>query len=159
MYKKLSIEDLKLVLSQDEIEKLSELSIDPALTDNINKTIEMVSDVWRSALSAKGYTLDIRDGYIPSGYAYWVLVHARWAVWTRFPQSATIALDEGRKNEYEQAMKLLQNPYIDVEKPLWEFSPENPDNRGDDYWSAADSIIVPFPLTFPPKYNIYTTLY
>lgn len=154
MYKKLTIDDLKLILAQDEIDKLSELSLDSQMTDNINKTIDMISNMWRSALSAKGYMLDIRPGYIPDGYQYWVLVHARWAVWTRFPQSATIALDDSRKAEYEQALKLLEKPYIDVEKPEWENDPRNPDNRGDDYWQAADSIVVPYPLAFPPKCNI-----
>lgn len=154
MYKKLTIEDLKLLLAQDELDRLSELSLDPAVAGNIGRTIDMIAETWRQALAAKGYTLDVREGYIPAGYAYWVLVHARWAVWTRFPQARTIALDDARKAEYDKALELLENPYIGVEKPEWDYDPTNPDNRDERYWEAADSIVVPAPLTFPPKPSI-----
>lgn len=158
MWKKLDIEDLKLILAQDELDRLTELSIDPAFTENINKTIDMVAAMWRAALGARGYTLDIRDNYIPDGYKYWVLVHSRWAVWTRFPQSQAIALDDARKAEYQQALKLLEKPYIGVEKPEWQYDPSNPENRGEDYWAAADSIVVPRPLYFPPRPNVASLL-
>lgn len=153
-WKKLDTDDLKLILAQDELDRLSTLSIDSTLTDVMQKTLDMVAAVWRGALSAKGYTLDTRDLYIPAAYQYWVLVHARWALWTRFPNASNVALDAAREKEREQALELLENPYIDVEKPDWEHDPSNPANRGDSYWAAADSIHVPWPLTFPPATDV-----
>lgn len=96
MWKKLDIDDLKMLLAQDEIDKLNELSLDSEISAVIDDTIEMVSDVWRGALGAKGYTLDVREHFIPPSYKYWVLVHARHACWSRFPNSNVIAMDEVR---------------------------------------------------------------
>ena len=152
-WNKLDIDDLKLILSQDELDRLSTLSLDETITTNINDTIEMVSETWRGALSAKGYTLDIRDAYIPSSYQYYVLVHARWAIWTRFPLSNEIALDEARKQEYQKAMDMLKNPYLDAEKPEWQYDPSNPDNQDESGWHGAQSIQVPWPQKFPTEYS------
>lgn len=67
-WKKLEIDDLRLILSEDEVEKLDTLSLDTSITAVINDTLNLVSNVWRGALSAKGYTLDIRDNCIPPEY-------------------------------------------------------------------------------------------
>lgn len=159
-WKKLDIDDLKLILSQDELDRLSTLSLDETITTNINDTIDMVANVWRGALSAKGYTLDVRESYIPASYHYWVLVHARWAVWTRFPLSNDIALDDARKNEYNKALDLLKNPYIDAEKPAWEYDPSNPENQDEGaIWHGAQSIQVPYPQKFPTETNVYSNLW
>ena len=158
-WKKLDIDDLKLLLAQDEIEKLSELSLDPEITAVINSIIDMVAAMWRGALRAKGYSMDIRDGYIPDAYQYWVLVHSRYAVWSRFPNSQYIAIDEVRKDEYKKALELLKDPYIDVAKPEWEYDPANPENQGEQYWHAAASIVVPYPQAFEAKPNIYKNLW
>ena len=71
------------------------------------------------ALKAKGMEIDPRDGYTPSTYWYWVLVHARYACWSRFPNSSVIAIDEVRKDEVERAMELLKSPYLDVDAVEW----------------------------------------
>lgn len=139
-FKRLTTDDLKSILSQDEIDALNTFSLDPAKTTILNDTIDMIADTWRGALSAKGYALDVRDHYIPTEYAYWVLVHARYAIWSRFPMSPAIALDDARKDEYNKALELLKNPYIGASKPDWEYSPENPVNGG----TGGGSIKLPF---------------
>lgn len=53
-WKKLDINDLRLVLSEDEVLKLNELSLDQSITEVINSTIELVTSAWRGALKAKG---------------------------------------------------------------------------------------------------------
>ena len=118
-WKKLTIDDLRLVLSEDEVEKLNTLSLEENITDIINSQIELISQTWRGSFQAKGYEIDPRDYYIPSAYAYWVLVHARSGVWARFPMSSTIAFDENRKEEAKRALELLKNPALQVDAVEW----------------------------------------
>lgn len=94
----------------------------------MNDGIDIVAETWRGAFKAKGLTIDIRDYYVPSEYWYYILVHARHAVWTRFTNSTNIALDDRRMDEYKKAMDLLKDPWLNVSKPDWEYSPENPEN-------------------------------
>ena len=148
MWKALDIDDLRLILSEDETTQLNQYSLDQSLTAVINDTINMVSDAWRGALSAKGYALDSREHYTPSTYKYYILVHARWAVWTRFPNSKQIALDDARKQEYEKALDLLKNPVLDVD-------PVTPEGQAGDenaIGTGAGSIRVPW-NRIPQWYN------
>ena len=57
-WKKLEMNDLRLVLSEDEMDKLNELSLDESITAVIDDTIELVSNVWRGALKAKGMEIE-----------------------------------------------------------------------------------------------------
>lgn len=83
-----------------------------------------MADAWRGAWQAKGYQIDIRDHYVAPEYTYYVLVHARYAIWTRFPNSPAYALDEARKAEYDKALELLKSPYIGTSKPDYSDDPE-----------------------------------
>lgn len=139
-WKHLQIGDLRLILSEDETKQLNQYSLDADVSDVINSTMDVVSDVWRGALSAKGYELDVRDHYVPPEYAYYILVHCRHAVWTRFPNSESIALDGRRKEEYEKAMDLLRDPFIDVSSPTDEGVPDTSGEIG----TGAGSIRVPW---------------
>lgn len=125
-WRQLDINDLRLILSEDEVQRLDTLSLDSAIQTEIQSTLDLVSDTWRGALIAQGVAYDIRDHYIPPEYAYWVLVHTRYAVWTRFPGSPTIALDTARQEEYKKAMELLAKPTIGASKPDPEYSSDNP---------------------------------
>lgn len=139
-FKKLTIDDLRNILSEDEIQALNTLSLDDKKAAIVNDTINIIADTWRGALGAKGYRLDVRDHFIPSEYVYWVLVHARWAIWTRFPMSPVVGLDDARKDEYKKAMELLKDPYIGISKPDWEYDPTNPVNGG----NGDAAITIPF---------------
>lgn len=149
MWKKLDINDLRTILSEDELERLQTLSINPDEMENIvNAGIDLVSDTWRGALGAKGYTLDVRDHYTPPEYRYWILTHARYAVWTRFPNTPDIALDKAREAEYKQALALLKDPYLDVSKP--DYSDE-PGLSAESTTIGGASIFVP-PMRFNAWY-------
>lgn len=140
MWSHLDINDLRLILSETETQQLNGYSVDEAMTDIVNSTIDMIADTWRGALSAKGYALDARDHYVPSAYRYYILTHARWAVWSRFPNSRDISLDEARKVEYEKALELLRDPILDVD-PV---SPEGQTGDEDAIGTGAGSIRVPW---------------
>ena len=83
-----------------------------------------MADAWRGAWQAKGYQIDVRDHYVAPEYTYYVLVHARYAIWTRFPNAPAYALDEARKAEYDKALELLKSPYIGTSKPDYTDDPE-----------------------------------
>lgn len=141
MWKKLTTDDLKMILSEDEINTLNTTSIDTEIQDVVQNAIDLVSDMFRGAFRSKGYAVDVRDNYIPSGYVLPVLQYARYVAWSRFPNSPDIALDEVRKEDVKRLQELLKNPYIGVEKPDWEHSSENPSVTGQ---LNAGSITVPF---------------
>ena len=146
MWKRLGRADLEQILSEDETQKLAELSR-PDGSDPVQEVIDLVADLFRGALGAKGHELDVRAHYIPPEYAYAVLVYSRWSLWTRFPMSPSYANDEARKSEYEFAQKLLQNPWLDSSKPDYSDDPELSASTKPS--SAAASIFLQ-PLRFPP---------
>ena len=144
MWKELTINDLQVILSQDEVDALNTLSLDPSKTHVVQDMIDMASDLYRGAFISKSYEIDTREHYTPTSYKHFILVYARWAIWTRFPMSPSIALDDARKAEYELACDMLKDPMLGVDKPDWEHSnknPENPDNAGQ---QQGGSIKLPF---------------
>ena len=142
MWSQLTIDDMKLYLSQDELDSLNTYSVN--VDEVVNKELDVIADMFRGAFISKSYEIDTREHYIPSSYKHFVCVYARWSLWTRFPMSPNIALDDARKEEYKLVSELLKDAYIGVDKPEWEHSssnPENPDNSGK---TQGGSIKIPF---------------
>lgn len=78
-WKQLTIDDLRLVLAEDEIEKLNERSLaDDKFLVVIQQQLDAVADAYRGSWSSKGYTVDVRDHYIDQGYLIPVLNYARF---------------------------------------------------------------------------------
>ena len=123
-WKQLTIDDLRLVLAEDEVDKLNEVSIDPSLSAVIQYQLDMVSDAYRGSWRSKGYIVDVRDHYVAPEYRNAVLNYARFQIFTRFPMTPGFALDENRKKQYEEAADLLKDPYIGVSKPDYSDDPE-----------------------------------
>ena len=145
-WKHLTIDDLKLVLAQDEVSKLEERSVE--ITDVINKQLDIVADMFRGAWSSKGYKLDIREHYVAPEYIVPILNYARWQIWTRFPATETISLSENRKAGYDEAVKLLENPYIGTSDP---YDPTDPDNPNENDKIKDSAISMPY-LRFDDPY-------
>jgi len=115
-WNRLTIDDLRLVLAEDEVEKLNERSLaDDKFQVVIQEHLDMVSDAFRGALQSKGYEIDSRDHYTCSSYKTFILNYARWEIWTRFPMTDDYALSEPRKKLYEEAAALLKDPSIGVD--------------------------------------------
>ena len=153
-WKKLTTDDIKMILSEDEVTTLNTTSVDGNITDIVQNAIDLVADMFRGAFIAKGYAVDVRDNYVPSGYVLPVLQYARYVAWSRFPNSPDIALDEVRKEDVKRLEALLKNPYIGVEKPEWEHSSENPEVTGS---SSTGSISLPF-LRFDEQLCYWSSL-
>ena len=139
MWSQLTIDDMKLYLSQDELDSLNTYSVN--VDEVVNKELDVIADMFRGAFISKSYEIDTRQHYIPSSYKHFVCVYARWSLWTRFPMSPSVALDDARKAEYELVKDLLKDAYIGVDKPDWEYSSNNPDNTGK---IQGGSIKLPF---------------
>lgn len=78
-WKRLTKDDLRLVLAEDEIEKLEQASLDlPNLSAVIQQQLDACADAYRGAWLAKGYALDARDHYVDQGYLVPVLDYARY---------------------------------------------------------------------------------
>lgn len=133
-WKKLTIDDLRLVLAEDEVQKLDERSAE--LSERINKQLEIVSNLFRGAWKAKGYKIDVRDYYVAPEYFTPILNYARYQIWTTFPSSEEYALSEPRTKLYEAAAELLKDPYI---KPSDPYDPDDPDNPNEN--DVRDSAI------------------
>ena len=152
---RLTVEDMKEALAQDEIDRLQESSVD--VDDVIQKQLDSVADSFRASFSAKGYGIDVREHYVPMGYRLQVIALARWYVWTRFPNSRDIALDEPRKRLYEDALALLRDPYLGVDEPDYSDVPElSGDNGSEDGCSISlpwqRILPEPFGFGFPQPY-------
>lgn len=123
-WKRLTIDDMRLVLAEDEVEKLNERSLeDSKLSVVIQEQLDVVADAFRGAWQSKGYPIDVRDHYVAPEYKQFVLNYARWQVWTRFPMAENYSLSEPREKQYEEAQELLKNPYIGVSKPDYSDDP------------------------------------
>lgn len=146
-WKKLTVEDIRLILAEEEIQKLNTLSLENELIDKvIDETLNVVSATWRGAMASKGYNIDVRDFYVPYEYIYYILVHARHLIWTRFPNSPTIALDERRVEEYDNAMKMLEKMTIAPSSPYDASDPDNPNKNPEEIVNGS---IVNYPKRFP----------
>ena len=142
MWSQLTIDDMKLYLSQDELDSLNKYSKN--VDEVVNKELDVIADMFRGAFISKSYEIDTREHYIPSSYKHFVCVYARWSLWTRFPMSPSVALDDARKAEYELVKGLLKDAYIGVDKPSWEHSSSNPDNPDNAGAKQGGSIGLPF---------------
>ena len=119
-WKHLTTDDLRLALAEDELERLGTLSLDESkLSVVLQQTLDNAADAFRAAWSAKGYELDPRDHYISTGYSEFILSFARWNLWCRFPLSDNYALSEPRKLQYEKAIELLKDPWLNTDKVNW----------------------------------------
>ena len=115
MWKQLTKDDLKIILSDDEMDTLQTTSTDSE--DVAQQILDLVADQFRGALRMHGFKLDKREHYTP--YAYWlkILQTSREIIWTRFPNSDTIAIDKLREQAAKSLDELLQKIYIAPDMP------------------------------------------
>ena len=107
-WKQLTPDDLKLVLAEDELDKLSTCSLaEDKLSVILQDQLDMVADAFRGAFQSKGYNVDVRDHYTPASYKNFILNYARFEIFTRFPMTGDYALDDNRKKQWEEAQKMM----------------------------------------------------
>lgn len=140
---RLNIDDLRLVLAEDEVQKLDNLSKTTDISAMINDQLDMVADMYRGALAAKGFNIDVRAHYISPEYRNIVLNYARWQIWTRFPMTENYALSKPRENLFLEAQDYLKDPKIGPSIPDYSDDPELSGNT--DLTSYSDgSLSLPY---------------
>jgi hypothetical protein len=77
-WSRLTKDDLRLVLAEDEVQKLDEISLDPSLSAVVQQQLDMVSDAFRGAWQSRGYQIDVRDHYVCPNYKAFILNYARF---------------------------------------------------------------------------------
>lgn len=142
MWTPLEFNDLKIVLAKDEIDKLTELQDEDIQI--VNMTLDIIADTFRGAIKSKGLKLSTVEHSVPSSYKLPALILARKQLWTRFPNSQNIALDDIRQKEIEWAEKILKDIPFDVDNIPWEDDPENPNNPEYKETNLQGSIKVPY---------------
>lgn len=142
MWTSLQFENLKIVLAKEEIDRLTELQEEDRKI--VEDTLDMVADIFRGAIKSKGLKLSTAEHTVPSSYRLPALILARRQVWTRFPNSQNIALDDIRQKEIEWAETVLKDVPFDVDTIPWEDDPENPDNPKYKETNLQGSIKVPY---------------
>ena len=161
---KLTSDDLKMVLAQDEIDKLSTMSLSPEKIDLIiQQTLDDVANTFRGSWNSKGYEIDIRDCYIDKAYKVYILNYARVRIWSRFPNSKEIAIDEIRQKMYDEAVELLKDPYIGVSKPDYsntELSADFIDDKADmaitiPFQRITSTVSYGFPQAYIRQFDYY----
>lgn len=120
-WKRLTVDDLRLTLAEDEINKLDTISTD--LSERIQKQLDAVADLFRAAFQQKGYDIDVRAHYIDEGYLIPALNYARYQIWTTFANSEDYALTKPREDLYKTAVDLLKTPYLATSKPDYSDDP------------------------------------
>lgn len=126
---RLTVDDLRQALAEDEISRLDTLSLKQSEIDQILQTqLDTCADAFRGALQSKGYRLDIREHYIAPEYKLFVLALAREWCWSRFPDSPAIAIDDVRKELFKVAHEQMLKPSLGASNPEWQYDPDNPAN-------------------------------
>lgn len=146
MWRNVEKKDLAMVLSQDEIDKLENLSTN--YDDIFESSAVLVSNMIRGALSAKGFSLSTLENSIPESYMLIALILIRSFMWSRFPHSNIIAIDEIRLKESEWAKEVLKELPYNPDKIDSEHNPDNPDNPDYVITDNQGTIKVPY-LRFP----------
>lgn len=121
IWKQLTYADIREILAEDEIEKLDSLSIE--VEDVCQKILDSVADQFRGIFQTKGWQIDERPHRIPNCYKVFVLNIARIQIWSRFPNSKDIAIDDVRDKLYDDAKKMLENPTVGVPEPDYSDDP------------------------------------
>lgn len=111
---------LRTHLADSEIIAL-ETAATTADVDNIlNEEVHNVAEAWRGRLK-KGHAIDKRTDYVPSELLQFILIHVRYASFTRLPNMETL-LDKLRQKEWDRANEIFDNPgRIAIEDPEDEY--------------------------------------
>ena len=111
---------LRTHLADSEILAL-ETAATTADVDNILKEeTHNIAEAWRGRLK-KGHVIDKRRDYVPSELLQFILIHVRYASFTRLPNMETL-LDKLRQKEWDRANELFDHPEkVAIEDPEEEY--------------------------------------
>lgn len=124
MWLKLTPELLRTHLAEPEIQALETAETTSDVANILAEETHNVAESWRGRIK-KGHSIDRRKDYVPSELLQFILIHVRFASYTRLPQMETL-LDKLRQEEWRRANQIFDDPFdIDIEDPEEEFIEES----------------------------------
>ncbi len=124
MWLKLTPELLRTHLAEPEIQALETAETTSDVANILAEETHNVAESWRGRIK-KGHSIDRRTDYVPSELLQFILIHVRFASYTRLPQMETL-LDKLRQEEWRRANQIFDDPFdIDIEDPEEEFIEES----------------------------------
>lgn len=107
MWTELTPNLLKTHLAVAEIQSLATVQtpfdVDRILADECTN----IANIWRAKIRLF-HAIDKRDNYVPESLLEYILVHLRYACYTRLPAMGQL-LDELRRAEWQRANEVLDN--------------------------------------------------
>lgn len=120
MWLELNPDLLRTHLAEPEITALETAATTADVANILKEETHNVAEMWRGRIR-KGHSIDKRKDYVPSELLEFILIHVRYASYTRLPNMETL-LDKLRQREWERANKIFDDPFIiDIEDPEEEF--------------------------------------
>lgn len=107
MWTELTPELLKTQLANDEITALSSIQLPNNVDEILSDECTNIANVWRSKI-AMFHAIDSRANYVPESLLEYILVHLRYACYTRLPAMGDL-LDELRRREWDRANDVMDN--------------------------------------------------
>lgn len=149
---RLGYNDIAQIFAEDEIEKLEHSSLSSDISAICQQQLDACANAFRYSFTSHGFTIDVRDHYIPQGYRTYVLNYARPYIAARFPNSKDIFIDDIRQKLFDEAATLLKEAYIGVPTPDYS---DDPELSGQTFINEDDAMTIPYQriLAYPGKYG------
>ena len=98
---------LKTHLAQAEIQALESIQVPFSVDEILQDECDNIANAWRSKIKLF-HSIDKRNNYVPESLLEFILVHLRYACYTRLPAMGDL-LDELRRAEWNRANDVLDN--------------------------------------------------
>lgn len=121
---------LRTHLAEPEIVALESAATTADVDNILKEETHNIAEAWRGRLR-KGMIIDARTDYVPSELLTFILIHVRYASYTRLPNMESL-LDKLRQEEWRRANKIFDDPFLVSIEP-----PEEPEPEPDP-WVVVD---------------------
>lgn len=98
---------LKTHLAQAEIQALESIQVPFSVDEILQDECDNIANAWRSKIKLF-HSIDKRNNYVPESLLEFILIHLRYACYTRLPAMGDL-LDELRRAEWNRANDVLDN--------------------------------------------------
>lgn len=107
MWVELTPELLKTHLAQTEIQQLNLIQVPISVDEILADECKNIANLWRGKIRLF-HAIDKRANYVPESLLEYILIHVRYAAYTRLPQMGEL-LDELRRREWDRANQIFDN--------------------------------------------------
>lgn len=98
---------LKTHLAQAEIQALDSVQVPFSVDEILQDECDNIASSWRGKIRLF-HSIDKRKNYVPESLLEFILVHLRYACYTRLPSMGDL-LDELRRREWDRANTIFDN--------------------------------------------------